>query len=101
MESQDQEVYSDFSNVEVQRNFLTSEELPEGAYGSPIGEKEPVKNKETPWQDGQQFYSNFAYENRTLHEDMPRQMEGSHPTHDQAGKDTDPSYDQTKTSQEK
>lgn len=97
----DKEVYTDFSNVEVQRNFLTSEEFPEGPYGSPIKKDSTVKNKETPWQEGQQYYSNFAYENRTLHEGMPRQMEGAHPTHDQANKDTDPTYDQTKTAEEK
>jgi len=74
--------YTDFSNVEKMRSFLTAEELPEGAYGSPIGKDTPVENKSTPWKPGQQYYSNFTYENRNLHENLPRQMEGAHPTHD-------------------
>lgn len=83
MNYDEKDIYTDFANVEVQRNFLTSEEFPEGPYGSPLMTNEPVQNKETPWQEGQQFYSNFTYENRSLHEGVPRQMEGAHPTHDQ------------------
>ncbi|UOQ92923.1 hypothetical protein MUO14_21375 [Halobacillus shinanisalinarum] len=88
-----QRQYTDFSNVETQRNFLTVEEFVEGPYGSPGGETEPVENKETPWEDGQQFYTNFTYENRNLHQDMPRQVPGAHPTHDEKGKDTEQPYE--------
>lgn len=35
----------EMSNVETQRNFLTAEEFPEGAYGAAQGKDEPVKNK--------------------------------------------------------
>jgi len=70
-------------NIEKQKEFLAAEEFPEGPYGSPLGADEPVENKSTPWQDGQQFYSNFTYENRNLHQDLPRQYPGAHPTHDE------------------
>jgi hypothetical protein len=76
------EQYTDFSNVETQRNFLTAEEYPEGPYGHPEGDDEPVENKSTPWQEGQQFYSNLAYEFRNQHQDLPRQFPGAHHTHD-------------------
>lgn len=86
------EKYSDFSNVEKQRNFLTAEEFPEGPFGSPIRADEPVENKSTPWREGQQFYSNFTYEFRNLHQDMPRQFPGAHPTHDEKSKDEEEPY---------
>ncbi|MGG0716117.1 hypothetical protein ABE096_00755 [Robertmurraya massiliosenegalensis] len=78
----DDESYRDFSNVEKQREVLNTEEFPDGPYGSPINQDKPVENKAGPWEEGQRSNSGFTYENRTLHEDMPRQMEGSHPTHD-------------------
>ena len=34
--------YTDFSTVETRRNFITAEDLPDGPYGSPRGENEPV-----------------------------------------------------------
>ncbi|WP_026582880.1 hypothetical protein [Bacillus sp. J33] len=86
------EKYSDFSNVEKQRNFLTAEEFPEGPFGSPIRADEPVENKSTPWREGQQYYSNFTYEFRNLHQDMPRQFPGAHPTHDEKSKDEEEPY---------
>ncbi|WP_018922448.1 hypothetical protein [Salsuginibacillus kocurii] len=86
------EKYTDFANVETQRKFLTAEEHPEGAYGAAEGANEPVENKETPWEEGQQFYSNFAYENRNLHEGLPRQFPEAHPTHDEKSKKTEPPY---------
>lgn len=75
--------YSNLSNVEKQQEFLAAEEFPEGPYGSPIRAEEPVENKSTPWQEGQQYYSSFTYENRNLHQDLPRQYPGAHPTHDE------------------
>ncbi|MCY8436304.1 hypothetical protein [Bacillus haynesii] len=74
---------NEMSNVETQRNFLTAEEFPEGAYGSAQGKDKPVENKNTPWKEGQQYYSNFTYEFRNLHQGMPRQYPGAHPTHDE------------------
>ncbi|MBU8880805.1 cytosolic protein [Bacillus sp. FJAT-29790] len=84
--------YTDFSNVETQRNFLTAEELPEGPFGSPRKKDEPVENKNTPWQEGQRQYSAYNYENKTLHQHLPRQMEGAHPTHDDPDKSKEPPY---------
>jgi hypothetical protein len=84
--------YFDLSNVEKQKNYLTFEEFPEGPFGSPIRENEPVENKSTPWREGQRTYSNFNYENKTFHQDIPRQMEGAHPTHDDPTTDEQPPY---------
>jgi hypothetical protein len=84
--------YSDLSNVEKQHNFLTAEEYPEGPYGSPIGKDEPVQNKSTEWQEGQRPYSAFNFENKSLHQDIPREMAGAHPTHDDPNTDEQSPY---------
>jgi hypothetical protein len=77
------EQYTDFSNVEAQRDFVIPEELPEGPYGAPKGAENPVENKSTPWHEGQRPYSAFNYENKSLHEDLPRRYPGAHPTQDE------------------
>lgn len=87
-----EEKYTDFANVEKQRSFLTAEEFPEGPFGSPVGENTKVENKSTPWQEGQQYYSNFTYEFRNLHQDLPRQFPGAHPTHDEKNKNEEEPY---------
>ncbi|UII55417.1 cytosolic protein [Cytobacillus spongiae] len=92
MVEKDSETYSDFSNVEAQRNFLIPEQLPEGPYGSPRGKYELVQNKSTPWREGQRYYSAFNYEFKSLHENLPRQMDGSHPPHDDPNKETQSPY---------
>jgi hypothetical protein len=84
--------YFDLSNVEKQKNFLTAEEFADGPYGSPIRQNEPVENKSTPWQEGQRYYSNFNYEDKTFHQNIPRQMEGAHPTHDDPDTDEQSPY---------
>jgi hypothetical protein len=89
MSLKNDEEYSDFSNVEAQEDFLATEEFPEGSFGSSKGKTEAVKNKSTPWEDGQQYTSGFTYENRTLHKDIPRQFPGAHPTHYEKEKDKD------------
>lgn len=76
------EKYTDFSNVETMRNFLTVEDLPEGPYGSPINRHKAVENKSSPWEENQRYYSAFNYEFKSLHQDLPRQDPGSHPPHD-------------------
>ncbi|WLR41305.1 cytosolic protein [Bacillus carboniphilus] len=78
----DKKKYSDFSNVEAMKNYLTPEYLPEGPYGSPRGKDEPVYNKSTPWRKGQRYYSAFNYEFKNLHQDLPRHDYPAHPTHD-------------------
>ena len=92
MSKEDRELYSDFSNVEKQRNYITAEDLPDGPYGSPIGKDEPVKVKSTPWREGQRSYSNFNYEFKSLHQGMPRQEAGAHPTHDDPNESEQPPY---------
>ena len=86
------EEYTDLSTVETQKTFLTAEEFPDGPFGSPIRKEEPVENKSTSWKHGQQYYSNFTYENRNLHQDLPRQYPGAHPTHDEKDKDREDPY---------
>lgn len=90
--NKDSEVFSDLSNVEKQKNYLTAEEFPDGPYGSPIHADKPVENKSTEWKEGQRFYSNFNYENKSLHQELPRQMEGAHPPHDDPEKDVQEPY---------
>jgi hypothetical protein len=92
MPDKENQSYTDFSNVETGRNFLVPETLPEGPYGSPIGKKTPVENKSTPWKEGQRYYSAFNYENKSLHEDIPRQMPGAHPPHADPDRNEEPPY---------
>ncbi|MGD6854918.1 cytosolic protein [Bacillus infantis] len=91
-DDKEKETYTDFSNVETQRNFLVPETLPEGPYGSPRGKDQPVENKSTPWREGQRYYSAFNYEFKSLHQNLPRQMDGAHPTHDDPDKNEEPPY---------
>nr|WP_232735726.1 hypothetical protein [Alteribacter populi] len=90
--SRKKENYTDFSNVETYKNFLTAEEYPEGPYGSPRGKTDTVENKSSPWEPGQQYYSNLTYENRNLHQNLPRKFPGAHQTHDDKDKDTEDPY---------
>ncbi|HEY2420460.1 MAG TPA: cytosolic protein [Neobacillus sp.] len=85
--------FTDFANVEKQRNYLTAEEMPEGAYGSSIRKNELVQNKSTPWKEGQRYYSAFNFEFKTMHQDLPRQMDGAHPPHDHPDKDVQPPFE--------
>ncbi len=81
LDEKEEDKYTDFSNVETMRNFLVPNHMPEGPYGSPIGADEPVKNKQTPWDEGQRTYSAFNYEFKNLHQDIPRKFPGAHPIH--------------------
>ena len=78
------EQHDDFLNVVQYQTYLSSEELPEGGYGSSINVNEPVS---TPWKEGQQYYTafNFNHARNSTYEYPPRQMEDSEPKH----KDTD------------
>lgn len=84
--------YSDFSNVVAQESFLTWEEFVEGPYGSPTNEHEVVENKETPWKEGQRFYSNYNFEDKSFHQDIPRQYPDSHPPHDDPDSEVQGAY---------
>ncbi|OEH93970.1 cytosolic protein [Bacillus solimangrovi] len=84
--------YSDFSNVETQRNFLTPEQLPEGPYGAPRNKETPVINKSSSWKEGQRYYSAFNYEFKSLHQNLERKFPGAHPTHDDPNKNEESPY---------
>ncbi len=84
--------YTNLSNVEKMDDYLIPEEFPEGPYGSPIRAYKPVENKSSDWKKGQRHYSAFNYENKSLHEDLPRQMEGAHSTHDDPERSEQPPY---------
>ena len=88
----DKKKYYDFSNVEKQRNFVIPEDFPEGPYGAPRGADAPVENKSTPWREGQRSYSAFNYENKSLHEDLPRVYPGAHLPHDDPNTGEQPEY---------
>jgi len=70
------ELYSDFANVESYRNEVTSEEFPEGPYGSPILSE--TIGKSTPWREDQSVINPFGYENKQLHEGLPRDYPGDY-----------------------
>lgn len=71
--------YSEISTVKNLHSDIIPEEYPEGPYGSPYGEMEPVEGKSTPWEKGQKSKSPYAYSQRDLHEHTPRQTPGAHP----------------------
>lgn len=73
--------YTDLSTVESQRNDLTAEEFPEGPVGSDL--KTESLGKSTPWREDQRPPNRFNYENRKLHEGLPRVYPGGHETHDE------------------
>ncbi|WP_091742894.1 hypothetical protein [Marininema mesophilum] len=72
--------YTDVGTVESQRNDVFPEEFPEGSFGSSINEA--TLGKQSPWLPTQHAAPQFTYEMRRFHEGIPRQMPGSHPTHD-------------------
>lgn len=73
--------YTDLATVESARNDLTAEEFPEGPYGMSL-ETETL-GKSAPWREDQRPPNRFAYENRTLHEGLPREDPPEHLTHDE------------------
>ncbi|HEX7056182.1 MAG TPA: hypothetical protein VF260_03155 [Bacilli bacterium] len=72
--------YTDLRTVESQRNDLTAEEFPEGPYGSSLIVESIGKS--TPWREDQRPANTFTFEDRDLHEGLPRQYPASHKTHD-------------------
>jgi hypothetical protein len=96
------EKYTDFSNVEVGRSYIPAQQTPEGPYGSPYKANEPLQGKEELTGATElRSYSAFNYENKTLHEGLPRQMDGAHPTHDDPTRDTQIPYKKNQTMDEK
>ena len=82
--------YTDFVPVEKMHNEIIPEEMPEGAYGSPTNNVR--LGKTTPFEQDQYAISSFSFENRELHQDMPRQYPGGHPTHDDKETDMEQPY---------
>jgi hypothetical protein len=78
---EDRRIYTDFASVESRRNDLTAEEFPEGPYGMSL-ESESL-GKSTPWREDQRPPNSFNYENRELHEGLPRVYPADHETHDE------------------
>lgn len=78
---EDRREYTDVSTVESQRNDLIAEEFPEGAYGMSLITES--LGKSTPWREDQRPPNRFTYENRELHEGMPRLDPPHHNTHDE------------------
>lgn len=72
---------TDLATVESQRNDLTAEEFPEGPYGSPLLTES--LGKSTPWREDQRPPNTTSYENRELHEGMPRVYPADHKTNDE------------------
>ncbi|NBI30271.1 hypothetical protein [Chengkuizengella marina] len=73
--------FTDLKTVESQRNDLTAEEFPEGAYGMDLLSES--LGKSSPWREDQRPPNRFTYENRELHEGLPRQDPPGHATHDE------------------
>lgn len=79
--------YRDVKTVESLRNEYIPEEFPEGSYGAATHEE--VLGKTSPWRASQHASPQFNYEMRELHEGIPRQVPGSHPTHDDPKRNTE------------
>jgi hypothetical protein len=73
--------YTDFANVESQRNDLVAEEFPEGPYGSSL--RVESLGKSTPWRQDQRPPNRFAYENRQFHDGMERAFPADHEPNDE------------------
>lgn len=75
--------FSDFTNVKKIHDDLIPEEFPEGAFGSPINAMQSIQGKSSPWEKGQHRQSAYVYPDKSIHNDLPRQAPGAHPTHDE------------------
>jgi len=73
--------HTDLATVESQRNDLAAEEFPEGPYGMSLPTE--TLGKSTPWREDQRPPNRFMYENRKLHENLPRHDPAAHWTRDE------------------
>jgi len=79
------DTYTDLETVESQRNDLAPEEFPDGPYGS--GAALESMGKSTPWRQDQRTPSAYSYENRALHQGIPRGYPGADDELDQASEE--------------
>lgn len=87
---EDRAEYTDLATVESMRNDLTAEEFPEGPYGMSL-ESESL-GKSSPWRKDQRSPRPYGYENRTLHEGLPRGYPADHHTGDENDAADNPQY---------
>ncbi|WP_124726650.1 hypothetical protein [Staphylospora marina] len=72
--------YRELKTVESMRSEMVPEEFTDGPYGAAT---HPEKlGKQSPVHPEQHASPRFTYEMREFHEDLPRVIPGSHPTHD-------------------
>lgn len=72
--SEHRDAIEDLATVESHQHDLALEEFPEGPYGSDLISES--LGKSTPWSMDQRSSPRFGYENRELHEDLPRDYPG-------------------------
>lgn len=75
--------FAEITNVETMKEQLIPEEFPDGPFGSPIRKNAKVEGKSSQWIKGQQRTSGYVYYDKERHDDLPRQMPGAHPLHDE------------------
>lgn len=75
--------FSEITNVEKMHDMLIPEEFPEGPLGSAFHKAAPVQGKSTEWETGQQRTSGYVYADKEQHDDLERQTPGAHPLHDE------------------
>lgn len=65
----------DINTASSQRNDLSPEEFPDGAYGM-SAEPDVIEGKSSPWRRGQHSPHPYGYENKRLHDGLSRQYPG-------------------------
>ncbi|HJV47163.1 MAG TPA: cytosolic protein [Bacillota bacterium] len=81
--------YTPLSTEFDQTRTLFPEEFPEGPYGS-MSNFDFTKDE---WKADMHSAPRFTYETRGFHENLSREDEGSHPTHDDPNQSEQPPYD--------
>lgn len=79
--------YKDLMTVESQRHQLTAEEFAEGPYGA--AHNMPKLGKQLPWLRDMRGPNTYTYENKNLHEGLPRLDPPNHLTHDDPDRDVE------------
>ncbi len=77
--------YTPLSTDHDQIHSRTLEEFPEGPYGSPIPSMS--LGKSSGWDTGEHVEPRFSFENKRLHDDLPRLDPAADPIRYEHGKD--------------